>query len=90
MITINLPLFHVWSTKEDCPACDTPWIALNEEWARGLIYCDMEGWYVSKYGEIALLDECGSCRWPEDGYELRWNLDALKELVEKLEAGDAE
>ena len=89
MITIDPPLFTVFDTHRGKPA-DDEWIALNEEWAKGLIYCDMEGWYVSEYGEIALLDECGRCSWPDDGYELLWNLDALKELVAKLEAGDAE
>ena len=84
MITIDTPLFTVVDTRTGKPA-DDEWVAINEDWARGLIYCDMEGWYVSEHGEIALLDECESCRYPDEHYELRWNLDALKELVAKLE-----
>lgn len=35
-------------------------IALHEEWARGLIYCDMEGFFIGEDGELILADECGN------------------------------
>lgn len=38
---------------------DVERIALTEEWAKGLIYCDMEGFAVTEYGDLILLDECG-------------------------------
>jgi hypothetical protein len=47
-------------------------IALYEEWAKGLIYCDMEGFAIDEDGELLLLDECGkfvSC--PYDRFEIR-------------------
>ena len=34
-------------------------IALKEEWAHNLIYCDMEGFALLEDGSLYLLDECG-------------------------------
>lgn len=34
-------------------------IALNEEWAQSLIYCDMEGFAITEDGNLVLMDECG-------------------------------
>lgn len=39
--------------------CD---IALKEDWANGLIYCDMEGFAIGEDGCLYLLDECGNYR----------------------------
>lgn len=35
-------------------------IALNEEWAKNLVYCDMDGFYIGEDGELILADECGN------------------------------
>ena len=37
-------------------------VALEEEWADGLIYCDMEGFAIGEDGNLYLLDECGKYR----------------------------
>lgn len=42
-------------------------IALNEEWAKDLVWCDMDGFFLSDDGCLALADECGSFRYPPDG-----------------------
>ena len=34
-------------------------IALREEWAKDLMYCDMQGFALTDEGELILLDECG-------------------------------
>jgi hypothetical protein len=34
-------------------------IALREEWANGLMYCDMEGFAIEEDGTLMLVDECG-------------------------------
>ena len=34
-------------------------IALKEDWANGLMYCDMEGFAIEEDGTLLLLDECG-------------------------------
>ena len=44
-------------------------IALTEEWAKGLMYCDMEGFYINEDGNLLLMDECGNYAYcPEDRF----------------------
>jgi hypothetical protein len=38
---------------------DLEQIALKEDWAKGLTYCDMEGFALLEWGRLILLDECG-------------------------------
>ena len=35
-------------------------IALREEWAQGLVYCDMDGFAILQDGTLLLVDECGN------------------------------
>ncbi len=35
-------------------------IALKEEWAKGLVYCDMDGFAILEDGNLILMDECGN------------------------------
>lgn len=35
-------------------------IALREKWAKGLIYCDMEGFLLGEDGTLYLADECNN------------------------------
>lgn len=47
-------------------------IALTEEWAQGLVYCDMDGFAVREDGSLILLDECGNCvSCPPGRFEIR-------------------
>lgn len=47
-------------------------IALTEEWAQGLVYCDMDGFAVREDGSLILLDECGNCvSCPSGRFEIR-------------------
>jgi len=39
---------------------DIEQIALTEEWAKNLIYCDMDGFYIGQDGTLILADECGN------------------------------
>lgn len=41
-------------------------IALNEDWAKGLMYCDMEGFALLEDGTLILTDECGRYEFPPD------------------------
>lgn len=61
-------------------------IALTEDWAKHLIYCDMEGFAISEEGELLLLDECGGVVYcPEDRFEVVFDSDvAPKSEVEEL------
>ena len=52
-----------WDVTEDLER-----IALTEDWAKNLIYCDMQGWYIDTDGNLVLLDECGSYACPPEHY----------------------
>lgn len=50
-------------------------IALNEDWAKGLIYCDMEGFFIDENARLILADECGNyCFVPSDRYKVVWHV----------------
>ena len=66
--------FDVIDTKTGKYA-DLQKIALKEEWAKGLVYCDMEGFAIEQDGTLILLDECGNCAYPPEGrFKLIWNV----------------
>lgn len=47
-------------------------IAREEAWAKGLVYCDMDGIAIREDGSLILLDECGNCvSCPPDRFEIR-------------------
>ena len=52
--------------KKTGKEADTYEIALHEEWANRLCYCDMEGWYIGEDGYLMLADECGQYAYPPD------------------------
>lgn len=46
-------------------------IALEEEWANGLCFCDMEGFAMEEDGTLILMDECGKHEYcPPDRFEI--------------------
>lgn len=52
---------------------DLEQVALNENWARHLTYCDMEGFFVDEYGLLVLADECGNYAYaPADRFRVVW------------------
>ena len=42
-------------------------IALNEDWAKKLMYCDMEGFAIKEDGALILIDECGNYEYCPNG-----------------------
>lgn len=42
-------------------------IALNEEWACDLMYCDMDGFAILEDGSLILIDECGKYAYCPEG-----------------------
>ena len=47
-------------------------IALTEDWAKDLMYCDMEAFAIEEDGTLILLDECGRYAYcPEGRFEVR-------------------
>ena len=59
-------MFTVIDTKTGKKA-DTYEIALKEEWAKHLCYCDMEGFAIEEDGTLVLLDECGRVAYCPEG-----------------------
>ena len=65
--------FHVIDRKTGREA-DTYRIAMNEKWAAGLCYCDMEGFAVCEDGSLMLLDECGNFVYCDrERFEVVWD-----------------
>lgn len=65
------PTFRVLNPDGSEP--DLAEIARTEEWAKGLVYCDMEGFAMFEDGALVLLDECGNWRCPPEGrFIMRW------------------
>ena len=47
-------------------------IVREESWAKGFVYCDMDGIAIREDGSLILLDECGNCvSCPPDRFEIR-------------------
>lgn len=67
-----MPKFTVIDTKTgEYP--DLWDIALHEEWAKGLMYCDMEGFAIEEDGSLFLMDECGRYKYPPEGrFKIVW------------------
>ena len=64
-------------------------IATEEEWAKGLMYCDMEGFALLEDGTLILLDECGRFEYcPSDRFTVVFEEGDVvpKSEVERLEA----
>lgn len=52
---------------------DTYNIALHEDWAKHLCYCDMEGWAIEDDGTLLLVDECGRCAYADrERFKVKW------------------
>ena len=79
-ILVECP-FCVFDKKKNKEA-DCYKIALKEDWAKCLCYCDMEGFAITQHGMLILLDECGRYTYCPDN---RFKVVAetrLKELQE--------
>lgn len=52
---------------------DVGLIAKTEEWAKGLIWTDVEGFALTESGSLILLDECGNFVYcPSDRFKIKW------------------
>ena len=66
--------FHVID-KTTGKEADPYEIALNEDWAKSLCYCDMEGFAILEDGTLILVDECGRFEFIQenDRFEIVWD-----------------
>lgn len=74
--------FCVFDKKKNKEA-DFYKIALKEDWAKCLCYCDMEGFAITQDGMLILLDECGRYTYCPDNRFKVVDEARLKELQEK-------
>ena len=64
--------FTVIDTKTGKEA-DEYEIALHEDWAKHLCYCDMEGWAIENDGTLLLVDECGQFAYADrERFKVKW------------------
>ena len=61
---------------------DTYEIALHENWASNLCYCDIEGWAIEEDGTLALLDECGEFAYPPNPNRFKIILDTSERIIQ--------
>ena len=74
--------FCVFDKKKNKEA-DCYKIALKEDWAKCLCYCDMDGFAITQDGMLILLDECGRYTYcPDNRFKVVAESE-LKELQEK-------
>ena len=53
---------------------DTYEIALHEDWAKHLCYCDMDGWAIEEDGTLLLVDECGRFAYADrERFKVVWD-----------------
>jgi len=69
----TMATFHVIDKRTGKEA-DPYEIALKEDWAKDLCYCDMEGFAIEEDGTLLLLDECGRHEYCDpDRFEVVWD-----------------
>lgn len=74
--------FCVFDKKKNKEA-DCYKIALKEDWAKCLCYCDMDGFAITQDGILVLLDECGRYTYCPDNRFKVGSEARLKEFQEK-------
>ena len=66
-------------------------IALNEEWAQGLMYCDMDGFATTEDGTLLLLDDCGNFAiCPPGRFAIRYFDEENRRLLDLAKAREDE
>lgn len=51
---------------------DVEKIALNEDWAKHLMYCDIDSFCIDEDGHLILTDDCGNAAYcPSDKFEVK-------------------
>ena len=52
---------------------DTYSIALHEDWAKHLCYCDIDGWAIQDDGTLLLIDDCGRVAYADrERFKVKW------------------
>lgn len=63
---------------------DTYNIALHEDWAKNLVYCDIDGFWFSEDGQLVLMDDCCNVAYcPPDRFEVVWDVVQKEPIVRR-------
>ncbi len=61
----------------ESPDCEK--IALTEEWAKRLIYCDIDCFAITEDGSLILIDDCNNIAYPpSDRFTVTYDPDTLR------------
>ena len=78
--------FHIIDTQTNLPP-DMEQIALTEEWAKGLVYCDMESFAIEEDGTLMLMDECLNTAYcPEGRFQVYLDTTSVASIVPHKDA----
>ena len=72
------------NTTGNYPDCEK--IALEEDWAKGLIYCDIDTFAITEDGNLILMDDCGNSAYcPADRFTIAFEnaISALEKQIPK-------
>ena len=70
---MNKQIDFIVIDKNTGKQADISEIALSEDWAKDLMYCDMEGFAINENGQLVLLDECGNFAYcPYDRFTIQF------------------
>lgn len=70
---MNRETFTVIDTKTGKEP-DTWTIARTEEWAKDLIYCNVDSFAIMEDGTLILVDTCGNFAFcPSERFEVKWD-----------------
>lgn len=62
-----IPFTVIDNETGNYPNCEK--IARTEEWAKHLIYCDIDTFAINEDGNLILIDDCGNCAYcPNDRF----------------------
>jgi len=66
---MNLAFTVIDKQTGERPDCEK--IALTEEWAKHLIYCDISGFCINEDGNLLLMDDCDNVAYcPKGRFEV--------------------
>ena len=72
-------------TTGQYPDCEK--IALEEDWAKHLLYCDIDEFAITEDGNLLLMDDCGNVAYcPNGRFEVVEEVEALP--LEERRQGD--
>lgn len=77
------PFTIIDNTTGNYPDCEK--IALEEDWAKGLIYCDIDTFAITEDGNLILMDDCGNSAYcPADRFTIVFEKTIISALEKQI------